>query len=235
MRAAAYFGSQALYEDMLVSATSLLQNAKIDRVYFLIEDDAFPYPIPDRVEVINAKKRLTEWFNEGGPNWHSGWTPMGLVRVAFPKLFPKHSRMLTIDCDTIVTQDISELWDIHLDDYYFAAVKEPSLSGYTHSTYVNAGVMLLNLKKLREDHKDDEMIRLLNTRSMYFVAQDAMNATCQGGIYELPGEYNASAYTVKPAGTPKIEHYAGTNFLWRMKPLWKEYYAVAFGYKRETV
>ena len=90
-------------------------------------------------------------------------------------------------------------------------------------------------EKKEEDHKDDETIDLLNTRSMYFVAQDAMNATCQGGICELPGEYNASAYTIKPTGTVKIEHYAGTNFLWRMKPLWKEYYAIAFGYQRETV
>ena len=227
MRAAAYFGSKALYEDMLVSATSLLKNAKIDRVYFLIEDDEFPYRVPEKVQVINAAKRLTEWFRENGPNWHTGWTPMGLVRVVLSKLFPEHDKILTIDCDTIVTQDISDLWDIDLDDYWFAAVKEPSLSKYTHSTYINAGVMLLNLKKLREDHKDDEMIQLLNKQRLGFVAQDAMNATCQGGIYELPGDYNESAYTIK-AENPRIVHYAGTNFMWRIKPLWKEYYRIAF-------
>ena len=227
-RVAAYFGSRNLYGDMLVSAKSLLKNAKIDRVFFLIEDDDYPYEIPSKIETINAGAMLTQWFRENGPNWNSGWTPMGLVRVALTKVFPQYDKVLTIDCDTIVLKDISDLWDIPLDDYWFAAVKEPSLTACTHNLYINAGVALMNLKKLREDEKDENMIGLLNNHRYTFVAQDAMNAMCQGGIYELPGDYNASRYTI-PAEDPKIIHYAGCHhFEWREKPLWKDYEAMEF-------
>ena len=130
--------------------------------------------------------------------------------------------------ERITVQDISDLWDIPLDDYWFAAVKEPTLSMTTQSLYVNAGVMLLNLKKLREEHKDDEMIELLNTRHYTFVAQDALNALCQGGIYELPGDYNESRYTTK-ANNPRVHHFAGSQyFSWRNLSIWQEYKEMDF-------
>ena len=81
---------------------------------------------------------------------------------------------------------------------------------------------MCNLKKLREDGKDDEMIHLLNTTRMYFIAQDALNAACRGGIKEMSGNYNASAYTV-PANDPKIIHYAGIRGAWREYPAVKYY------------
>jgi len=227
-KVAVYFGSRNLYGDMLVSSKSLLKNTKIEKVYFLIEDDEYPYQVPDTIETINVGKMIPQWFRSDGPNYKSGWTYIGLIRVALSKVFPQYDKILTIDCDTITVQDISDLWDIPLDDYWFAAVKEPTLSMTTQSLYVNAGVMLLNLKKLREEHKDDEMIELLNTRHYTFVAQDALNALCQGGIYELPGDYNESRYTTK-ASNPRVHHFAGSqNFSWRNLSIWYEYKEMEF-------
>lgn len=222
-KVAVYFGSHHIYADMIPAAKSLLINSDVDRIYLLIEDDEFPYELPKSgvIETINISDLVPRIFNPNGPNYSTEWTYIGLIRVALTKVFQNLDRILTIDCDTIVASDVSDLWDLDLTDYYFAGVKEPHLSNMSGGLYVNAGVMMLNLKKLREDGKDDELIRLLDTKRMWFVAQDAMNALCKGNILELPGDYNASTYTT-PTTKPKIVHYAG-NRHWRDYELVRQY------------
>ena len=50
---------------------------------------------------------------------------MVLLRVVFSKIFPSLDKILTIDNDTIVKSNISELWDMDLGDNYFAGCTEP--------------------------------------------------------------------------------------------------------------
>ena len=50
---------------------------------------------------------------------------MVLLRVVFTKIFPHLDKILTIDNDTIVKHNISELWDIDMTNYYFAGATEP--------------------------------------------------------------------------------------------------------------
>ena len=50
---------------------------------------------------------------------------MVLLRVVFTKIFPHLDRILTIDNDTIVKHNISELWNLDITDYYFAGTTEP--------------------------------------------------------------------------------------------------------------
>ena len=45
MKYAVYFGSREIYWDMATSAKSLLINSDVDKIFFLIEDDEFPYEI----------------------------------------------------------------------------------------------------------------------------------------------------------------------------------------------
>lgn len=215
MRAAVYFGSRHIYDDMHTSCNSLLAHTDVDKVYFLIEDDKFPYPIHPKVEVVNISKLIEKWFTPESPNWSSQWTYIGLIRGALSKVFPQHDRILSIDCDTIVATDISELWDIPLDDYYFAGVKEPGLSQARGYLYCNAGVIMVNLKKMRDDHKDDEIIHLLQTEYRNFVSQDALNELCVGHILQLPGRYNHCLYT-EHENVYKILHFAGGRpYGWR--------------------
>lgn len=221
MKSAVYFGSHHIYDDMIPASKSLLSNSDVDKIYFLIEDDVYPHEIPSCIETINIRDVVPTIFSPNSPNYGSNWTYIGLIRAALTKIFPNFDTILSIDCDTIVDKDVSDLWDFDISYYYFAAVKEPHLSMATRSLYVNAGVMLLNLKKLREDKKDDEFIHALNTNRYYFVCQDVMNACCQGHILEIPSDYNASDYTV-PTDNKKIIHYAG-NRHWRDYDIVKKY------------
>lgn len=221
MKYACYFGSRHIYEDMALSAKTLLMHSDVDKVYFLIEDDEFPYETPEKVEVINISEVVPKYFRPNSPNYKSNWTYIGLIRGALTKVFPDLDVILSIDCDTIVDKDISDLWDFDLTGYYFAAAKEPVLSARTHGLYTNVGVTLFNLKKLREDHKDDEIINLMDTKYLYFVSQDALNGLCQGHILEIPSDYNACDYTL-PTGNRKVIHFAGRKN-WRDCEIVKKY------------
>ena len=78
---------------------------------------------------------------------------MVLLRVVFTKLFPHLDRILTIDNDTIVRENISELWDLNMHNYYIAGCTEP-IKTKPNFTYINMGVAMINLQAWRENGID---------------------------------------------------------------------------------
>lgn len=201
---AAYCGSRNIYTDMAVSLKSLLLNSDVDRVYLLIEDDKFPFCLPDCVQTINVSNQ--QFFKPDGPNMKSQYTYFAMMRAALAFVLPDVDTILSLDIDTIIDKDISDLWDISLDGYYFAAAKEPHR---THNgfLYTNAGVVLYNLEKLR-DGKAQEVIDVLNSRQYTWVEQDVFNYLCQGRILEMPSKYNINDWTEK-TDDHRVIHYAG--------------------------
>lgn len=216
-RIVVYAGNRDVYEDMYTAAKSLLMHTTVDKVYFLIEDDAFPFDLPDIVETINVSNQT--YFPEDGANYKTRFSYLCLLRACYAEIFPQHDRILSLDIDTIVTGDISAIWGVDLDGYYFAACQEPiSRKGARHQKkpeyyikqdeYYNVGVALYNLKKQREDGIAWANVSLLNEREFYSIEQDTMNLTCQGKILPMSPEYNSSGWTGKPKDA-KIIHYAG--------------------------
>ena len=220
MKAAVYCGTRNIYKDMIPSANSLLVHSDVDKIYFLIEDDIFPYKLPSEVECINISNQT--FFTPDGPNFNSSWTYMVLIRAALSKIFPQYDKILSLDCDTIINENISELWDINLDNYYLAAAKEIEKSS-NNFYYLNMGVVLFNLKKIREDKKDDEIIHALNTIYYDYNEQDCISKLCQNFIYELLPDYNVCNYTnYQNAKHRKIIHYAAIKD-WPSLPLVHKY------------
>ena len=203
---------------MCAAAKSLLAHTAVDRIFFLSEHDVFPLPLPDIVTNVNVRGQ--PYFRPDGPNFRSGWTYMVLMKDALHRLFPELERILMLDVDTFVLDDVSALWELDLGDNFLAGAVEP-LKSRPGVTYINAGVMMMNLAKLREG-KGDELIASLNARVWDYCEQDAIAGLCQGGILEIPSAYNANAFT-KPCREPKIVHYAAV-YEWMKKPIptaWK--------------
>lgn len=217
-RAAVYCGTRNLYPNMITAAKSLLLHSDVEKIYFLTEDDDFPFVLPPKTENINISNQT--YFNKNGPNYNSSWTYMVLIRAALSKIFLDLDCILSLDVDTIVNENISDIWNIPLDDYYLAGVREPEKSTQEYP-YVNLGVILFNLKKLREDKKDDEIIYSLNTKKYDYNEQDCINELCRGYIAELEPDYNVSNYTAT-AKHRKIIHYAQIKG-WQQLPLVKHY------------
>lgn len=220
MKAAVYVGTRNMYPHMVTASKSLLANSDVDKIFFLIEDDKFPEYLPDCIETINVSKQ--PYFKPTSPNFRLKWTYMTLLRAALPKVFPDLDRILSLDDDVIAVDDVSDVWDLPIDDYYYSAAREPLKStggkDYKFQLYTQMGVVLFNLTKLREDGMVDKVIEALNAYFFSIAEQDCMNLLCQGHIYPMPCEYNQTNYTER-SEHPRLIHYAAVPFKrWTNEP-----------------
>ena len=219
MRAAVYCGTRNVYQDMIPSMKSLLIHSNVEKIYFLIEDDEFPCELPAEVECINVSNQ--KWFSQDCINMKNRCSYMVLLRVVFSQIFPHLDRILTIDNDTIVKENISDLWYLDMEDYYIAGCTEFQKST-PELTYINMGVAMINLKKWREDGLDKRLIQDLNTYYFEETEQTAINLACQGHILVLNSMYNRNNYTNQNMGREKIIHYAAVKN-WQEMPLVRKY------------
>lgn len=217
-KVAVYAGTRNIYPNMVTAAKSLLLNNRdIDRVYFLIEDDTFYEPLPEVIRTINVSGQT--WFPHDGANYNNKWSYMTLIRLALPEILPDEHRVLWLDVDTIVIDDISALFSLDMGGCYFAMAEEPTRSKRPF-VYHNAGVLLLDLDALR-DGKYKRLIQFVNGFKMDFPDQDCINLCCQKQIKELNPVYNSCTWTGQPLNA-KIIHFAAQRD-YATQTLFKQY------------
>ena len=120
-------------------------------------------------------------------------------RLFLPDIMPEEvERVLYIDCDTLVLDDLSELYNKHLINTC-GNVAEPTaplmkrkVGLKPQDTYVNAGVMLIDLKRWREDGIDKKFISYIEEMdgNISFEDQGVINHVLKGKIDILPVRYN---------------------------------------------
>lgn len=229
MKTVVYAATRNLYRNMAACALSALMNGGIDEVILLIEDDTFPYDLGDNVRLMNVSGQ--KWFSADGINYDNSWTYMVMMKCVLSKLLPRKKNVLVLDCDTLVEGDLSDLWQLDMSDYYYAAVKQirttypfPYDKMPEDYKYINAGVMFCNLEKLRKDKKDDELIAALNTNKYHWVEEDCITELCQDGIMCLPSRWNRCDFT--PADTQTIIRHFAANKSWTHTIFAKPYFEV---------
>lgn len=121
-------------------------------------------------------------------------------RLFIATMFPELDKAIYIDSDVVVLGDLAELYDIHLGKNLIGACQDKSVAnvpplvkymekcvGVKKEEYINSGVLLMNLKALRENKFDEHFLNLLNTYHFESIApdQDYINAICNGKIHYL--------------------------------------------------
>ncbi len=134
-------------------------------------------------------------------------------RLFIPAMFPQYDKGIYIDSDVVLTSDIAALYDIEIGDDFIGACNDlsiadiPPLVAYTENAigvkkqeYVNSGVLLMNLKKMRECDLEGHFLNLLNTYHFDSIApdQDYLNAMCNGKIFYLDESWDAMPNDAKP-------------------------------------
>lgn len=115
-------------------------------------------------------------------------------------LLPKDiEKILYLDCDIIVVGSVEDLYDRDVSNYAFMAVQDFLSNGYKRKnglkktdTYINTGVMLLNLVKFRELPIAQRIEMFVDKYSggICHADQDIFNGIFQGEFFVLPPYYN---------------------------------------------
>lgn len=101
-------------------------------------------------------------------------TPYTLLRLLADKVEDLPDKILYLDIDMMAGDDISKLYNIDISDYEYAAVKEKYGHWLIRYDYINAGMLLLNMNKIKETGLLEKARKLIKTRKLLFADQDAI-------------------------------------------------------------
>ena len=144
-------------------------------------------------------------------------------RLFIPEMFKEYDKAIYIDSDVVLNSDISELYDIDLENNYIGACRDKSIIGIKefenyftkgvgidYRDYINSGVLLLNMKELRNKKLSDKFLYLLNKYHFENVDPDQayINFLCNGKIKYLDNAWDAMPNLEKnKLENPKLIHY----------------------------
>ncbi len=153
-------------------------------------------------------------------------------RYLAPQLITKYDKLLYLDTDTIVDGDLTPLWETDLEDCYFGGVPERCLYQKRYvfdklkfsrdDLYINAGMLLMNLKKMREDNFVDLFLKA-GPKLLPFITysgQDIVNILAKGHIKQIECIYNMTPAHIMDLPGKKhqavIVHYTGKFKPWSL-------------------
>ena len=130
---------------------------------------------------------------------HKKWKNTDTVeyKLLLSLIYPDIPRIIFLDGDTLIFTDISEMYNLEFNDNY--------LLGYPYHTadsldkwdpdnfkiYVNGGVLLFNIHKIRKDNMDLKLLLFhgVNYTRTNFFEQDSLNYIYKNKIGLLPLKY----------------------------------------------
>ncbi len=116
-------------------------------------------------------------------------TPYTLLRLLADLIPDVPDKLLYLDIDMMISGDIKDLFDKNVDDVEFLAVKEKYGCWLIWPDYFNAGMLLFNMKKIKETHLLEKARELIRTKKMLFADQDAVYRS-KIKMKFLPRRYN---------------------------------------------
>ena len=101
-------------------------------------------------------------------------TPYTLLRLLADLVPDMPEKLLYLDIDMMIGDDISKLYNIDVSDYEYAAVKEKYGCWLIRPDYINAGMLLLNMKKIEDTCLLAKAREKIKNKKMLFADQDAI-------------------------------------------------------------
>ena len=170
--------------------------SRLNKEYICMTDDQIDF-LNDVVKSKNHESEVTkidvteiyerEFLNCA--NEKAYCTPYTLLRLLADLIPEIPDKLLYLDIDIMVGKDISILYNINIEDYEYAAVGEKYGSKLIRPDYINAGMLLLNMKKIKETKLLEKARKLIKTKKLLFADQDAIFRSTTKKLI-LPRIYN---------------------------------------------
>lgn len=129
------------------------------------------------VENSMVKVDVTELYEKEFaycPNEQAYCSPYTLLRL-FADIVPDMpDKLLYLDVDILFNRDIRLLYDIDITEYEYAAARDHYGKYLLNPNYINAGVLLFNMKKIRETGLLEKSRKLIKEKKLVFADQSAV-------------------------------------------------------------
>lgn len=158
------------------------------------------------------------------------------ARLLIPQVLPNAvSKVLYLDTDLLVLDDLTPVWKTDLEESVVGAVldrwnskikrSEPGLEDVPRvRDYFNAGVLLINLDRWRNERISERAFEyLVRYPATPFADQDALNVACDGLWTRLDPRWNfhdlcaKRIINMRPEQRPGIVHFVGPEKPWNSK------------------
>ena len=133
-----------------------------------------------------------------------------LYKLLAPTIFPQYEQIIITDVDVVFCGDIAEIYDEGQFDEYIAGIAYHNvLENFMRNTYeaqfsseeirkllIGAGLLCVNLKKMREDGMEAKCVAYLeqNLHRLKQPEQDVLNLVCYPKIKLLPERFMVCTY-----------------------------------------
>lgn len=141
-----------------------------------------------------------------------GVTVSTYLRLLLHRVLPQKERIIYADVDVLFQDSLKEIWETDISNNLLAGVKGANnlkstwqvYKGYSYADelegldgkYINAGILLMNLKAVREWNPDEQWIQM-SQKNYHYQDQDILNITCKGKIKFLDIRYNVQTHLEK--------------------------------------
>ena len=167
-------------------------------------------------------------------------SPETYFRFYIPEIFKNHDKIIYLDADIIVMKDVALLYNEDITEYYCGAIQDSFMTShvmnYKRTTsqypdltyaqylrnvlgmkdykYFNAGVLLLNLNKMREENISQKLWQFAQDKSpLEFQDQDVLNAILESKVKYVDELWNCLKGFINTK-SPYIAHFVGPEKPW---------------------
>jgi lipopolysaccharide biosynthesis glycosyltransferase len=134
------------------------------------------------------------------------------ARLLMPEILTDIDKVLYLDCDIIVQDDITRLWDMDISGHVLGAVQDDTIHERDGHVYFNSGVLLMNMKKWREENVSEKAVEFVTKNITNFTDQDALNHIMRGNFLRISKKWNK--YSTTETESLKIIHFLGGEKPW---------------------
>lgn len=200
-----------------VSIISLLDNNRhfLNIEIYIIDNNISAENREKLVSIVDKYNRkltfidFSEYKNKLKLNMEWSISISSYARLFLSDMLPRNiNKVLYYDCDTIIVDKLDEIWNEDISNYFLAGVKDTVNSNIKiavgmnkNDDYINAGMLLINLKKWRKDNITDKFLGFIEQYNGKVTHHDqgVINGMLNGFIKILPLKFNVMTvfYTMK--------------------------------------
>lgn len=148
-----------------------------------------------KISLIVLGKDFNEWICASN-NKLNTYTPFAFLRLFADKIENLPEKVIYLDTDIMINGNIKELFETNITNHELGIVKDRYGHIFIRPKYFNSGMLLMNIKKIKESNLLEKVRKMCLKKKMAFPDQSALNKFCKHKIY-LPRKFNEQG-KIKP-------------------------------------